>query len=270
MKHPPPRPRQQLGAFLRARREQLRPEDFGLQAGQRRRTPGLRREEAALLCGVSPTWFTWIEQGRTTSISVPTLAAIARGLRMSRAERAHLFTLAARADPSPPGADRADPKQMQTLVDAVRTPAYLLDRHWDAVAWNRPARELFAHWLGAPRRSGEAASRNLLHFVFLEPAARKFIVNWSDRAQRLVAEFRADVALFPDDAVRQSLVDELAASSDEFAAAWRAQRVQSRDGGLRSFQHPARGRCHYEQFTLRVSQQVDLKLTVLVPATSGD
>src|SRR6187399_2400456 len=70
--------RQQLGGFLRAQRDRLRPGDFGLPAGQRRRAPGLRREEAAQLCGISPTWFTWIEQGRTTSVSVPTLAAIAR------------------------------------------------------------------------------------------------------------------------------------------------------------------------------------------------
>src|SRR5215207_3409763 len=92
--------RQQLGEFLRAQRDRLRPEDFGLPAGQRRRAPGLRREEAAQLCGISPTWFAWIEQGRTQGISVTTLAALARGLRLSRAERAYLFELAARADPA--------------------------------------------------------------------------------------------------------------------------------------------------------------------------
>lgn len=261
MKHPAPR--ETLGGFLRARRERLRPEDFGMPGGQRRRTPGLRREEAALLCGVSPTWFTWIEQGRTTSVSVPTLAAIARGLRMSRAERSYLFTLAARADPAPPGAQRAEPGKMQALVDAVRPPAYVLDSHWEAVAWNRAARELFPQWLGT---AASQASRNLLHFVFLGAGARRFIVNWNERAERLVAEFRADVAQLRGDKVVRSLVDELAGSSAEFAAAWRAQRVQSRDGGLRSFRHPRRGRCDYEQFTLRVSQQVDLKLTVLIPA----
>ncbi len=94
--------RKQLGDFLRAQRDRLRPEDFGLPTGQRRRAPGLRREEAAQLCGISPTWFTWIEQGRTASVSVPTLAAIARGLHLSRAERAYLFELASRADPAPP------------------------------------------------------------------------------------------------------------------------------------------------------------------------
>jgi transcriptional regulator with XRE-family HTH domain len=259
MQHP--KARQQLGEFLRAQRDRLRPEDFGLPPGQRRRAPGLRREEAAQLCGISPTWFTWIEQGRTTSISVPTLAAIARGLKLSRAERTYLFELAARADPAPPRADQADPQQLQPLVSAIRTPAYVLDRHWDAVAWNRPAAELFSAWLG----SRASMDRNLLRFVFTEPAARRFIVNWQDRARRLVAEYRADTAAWQDDPVRRSLVQELTDSSPDFAAAWKSQQVQSRDGGRRGFAHPRRGRVDYEQFTLRIAQRADLKLTVLVP-----
>jgi transcriptional regulator with XRE-family HTH domain len=257
----PLKARQQLGEFLRARRDRLRPEDFGLPPGQRRRAPGLRREEAAQLCGISPTWFTWIEQGRTAAVSVPTLAAIARGLRLSRAERGYLFELAARADPAPPSADQTDPQQLRALVDAIRTPAYVLDRHWDAVVWNKPAAELFAPWLGA--RAGP--DRNLLRFVFLQPAARRFILNWNDRAQRLVAEYRADSAAWRDDPVRRSLVQELGDASAEFAGAWKSQQVLSRDGGRRSLRHPRRGRMEYEQFTLRVAQRPDLKLTVLVP-----
>jgi transcriptional regulator with XRE-family HTH domain len=258
MQHP--KARQQLGEFLRAQRDRLRPEDFGLPAGQRRRAPGLRREEAAQLCGISPTWFTWIEQGRTTSVSVPTLAAIARGLHLSRAERVYLFELASRADPAPPSADKADPQQLQTLVEAIRTPAYVLDRHWDAVAWNKPSAVLFAPWLGA-----RGTGRNLLRFVFAEPAARRFILSWKSRAERLVAEYRADTAAWGDDPVRKALVQELSDTSFEFAAAWASQQVQSRDGGRRAFAHPRRGRAEYEQFTLRVAQRSDLKLTVLVP-----
>ncbi|MEO8314586.1 MAG: helix-turn-helix transcriptional regulator [Pseudomonadota bacterium] len=253
--------RQQLGEFLRGQRDRLRPEDFGLPAGQRRRAPGLRREEAAQLCGISPTWFTWIEQGRTSSVSVPTLAAIARGLHLSRAERTYLFELAARADPSPPRVDKADPQQLRALVNAVRTPAYLLDRHWDAVAWNKPAAELFAPWLGG--RAG--ADRNLLRFVFAEPAARKFILNWSGRASRLVAEYRADTAAWRDDPVRKALVQELSDGSPEFLAAWRSQQVLSRDGGQRIFSHSRLGRVEFNQFTLRVAQYADLKLTILIP-----
>jgi transcriptional regulator with XRE-family HTH domain len=250
--------RKQLGEYLRARREQLRPADFGLPAGQRRRTPGLRREEVAQLCGISATWLTWIEQGRTTAISVVTLAAIARGLKLSRAERQYLFQLAARTDPAPPRAAAAVPGQLQPLVDAVRAPAYVLDRHWEAIAWNRPAAQLFAPWL-------RKAEHNLLRFVFLDPQARHFIVDWNERARRLVAEYRADTAAWPEDPVREALVQELL-GDPEFAAAWRSQAVLTRDGGRRSFQLAGRGRCDYEQHTLRVAQQPDLKLTVLLPA----
>lgn len=255
-KHPKSVP--PLGQYLRARREQLRPEAFGLPAGQRRRTPGLRREEVAHLCGISATWLTWIEQGRTTAVSVPTLAAIARGLKFSRAERQYLFQLAARTDTSTPPEASSGLPDLQPLVDAVRTPAYVLDRHWDAVAWNRAAADLLAPWL----RSTE---RNLLRFVFLAPEARRFIVGWKDRACRLVAEFRADTAAWQSDPVRQALVQELEEGSEPFAMAWRSQAVLSRDGGRRAFQHPRRGRCEFSQHTLRLAQHADLKLTVLVP-----
>ena len=276
--------RPSLGEFLRARRDRLRPEDFGLPRG-RRRAPGLRREEVAQLCGISPTWYTWIEQGRTSAISVETLSAIAAGLRLSRAERAYLFELSARADPTPPRVEGSDPRQLLALVHAVRTPAYILDRHWDAIAWNRPAAEFFGDWLGSGSRAsmgggrpysnrassvghaagGRMVERNLLRYVFTDDRAPAFIVDWSERARRLVAEYRADTASWRDDPVRKAFVHELCAASSAFESAWRSQQVLSREGGLRSFQHPRRGRCTYEQYTLRVAQRPELKLTILLP-----
>ena len=257
--------RQQLGEFLRARRDRLRPEDFGLPPGQRRRAPGLRREEAALLCGISPTWFSWIEQGRTSAVSVVTLAAIARGLKLSQAERNYLFELAARTDPAPPRGAAQDPGEAQSLVAAVHAPAYVLDRHWDARAWNRAAARLFPDWLGRTS-AGRDAGRNLLRFVFLEPRARRFIVGWTDRARRLVAEYRADTASWRDDPVRQSLVETLSDASADFRGAWASQTVLSREGGRRVFLHPTEGRCEFGQHTLRLAQQPELKLIVLTPA----
>lgn len=250
-----------LGEFLRARRERLRPEGLGLPRGMRRRVPGLRREEAAQLSGISPTWYTWIEQGRTTDVSVETLHAIAQGLQLSRAERVYLFELAARADPRPERSQEAGLEQLHALVDAVRAPAYVLDRHWDAIAWNRAAAQLFGDWLGPV----SSADRNLLRYVFLDARAPRFIVDWPDRARRLVAEYRADTASWRDDPVQQTLVRELSAASAAFDAAWRSQQVQSRDGGVRAFQHSSRGLCRYDQLTLHVAQRKGLKVTVLVP-----
>ena len=262
---PPPeqRPLPSLGDFLRARRDRLRAEDFGFPRG-RRRAPGLRREEVAQLCGISPTWYTWIEQGRTAAISVETLSAIATGLRLSRAERAYLFELSARADPAPPRAERSDPQQLSALVCAIQSPAYILDRHWDAIAWNTPAAELFTDWLG----SGPEIERNLLRYVFLDARASTFIVNWGERARRLVAEYRADTASWRDDPVRKAFVDELCAASPTFETAWRSQQVLSREGGLRNYRHPRYGPCMFEQCALRVAERPELKLTVLLPCAA--
>ena len=124
------------------------------------------------------------------------------------------------------------------------------------------ARSSFEYQITIKNDSG----RNLLRFVFLEPAARELIVDWEERARRLVAEFRADTAGAREDRVRDALVHDLAAASAEFAAAWRAQRVLGRDGGRRAFRLRGLGLCEYEQYTLRVAQQPELKLTVLVPA----
>jgi transcriptional regulator with XRE-family HTH domain len=256
----PPHP-QTLGQFLRARRDRCQPEDFGLSGVHRRRAPGLRREEVAALCGISPTWYTWIEQGRTSAISVETLGALARGLRLSQAERTYLFELASRADPAPARPAESDPHRLADLIGAVSTPAYVLDRHWDALGWNPSAAELFEDWLG----SNDGPKRNLLRYVFLHPRAPSLIIDWPERARRLVAEYRADTAAWHDDPVRRALVDELSWSSEPFETAWRAQNVLGREGGLRRFQHPRRGLCLYEQFTLRVAQRAELKLTVLVP-----
>jgi transcriptional regulator with XRE-family HTH domain len=249
-----------LGEFLRARRESLRPQDLGLPQRSRRRTPGLRREEVAQLCGISPTWYTWIEQGRTASISPATLAALAQGLHLTRAERAYLFEIAARLDPEPAGPSPAEGEEWAGLVRAIRTPAYVLDRYWNAIEWNRAAAALFHDWLEKP-------SPNLLRFVFLEPRAKTFLLEWEDRAARLVAEFRADTPRMRDDPRRAALVDELSRASPQFAAGWRAQRVLARDGGRRSFRVHRGETRHFEQHILRVARRPELRLTVLVPVT---
>ena len=256
-----PRDAAGLGAFLRAARERLRPADFGIAAGRRRRTPGLRREEVAALCGVSPTWYTWIEQGRDVAASAATLRALADGLRLGRVERAHLFRLAGRTDPDPAPTAQAELEPLRALVDAVDAPAYVLDCHWNAVAWNRAAARLFADWLGAPG----AVPPNLLRYVFLDPGAARLIVDWEVRAERLVAEYRADSVDLHHDAEHLARVAELARSSALFERAWRAQRVVAREGGERAFHVGAGAPRVYQQFTLKPAQRPDLKLIVLAP-----
>ena len=274
---PTPAPQTRLlGDFLRARRESLQPLESGLPQRTRRRTPGLRREEVAQLCGISPTWYTWIEQGRTAAVSPATLVALSQGLRLTQAERVYLFEIAGRVDPLPPGGPSgAEGQELAGLVRAVRTPAYVLDRYWNAIAWNPAAAGLFRDWLGmAPagrRRPGLLREReppNLLRYVFLHPRARTFLLDWEDRAQRLVAEFRADMPRMRDDPRRSALVEELSQASRQFAAGWRAQRVLARDGGRRSFRAGGGRVEHFEQHILRVVRRPELRLTVLVPAVA--
>lgn len=255
-------PARALGDFIRAHRERLSPQEVGLPPGPRRRTPGLRREEVAQLCGVSPTWYTWIEQGRPVSASADALARIAVALRLSRAERAYLFELAAQRDPSEPGATAADaPATLLQTVQLVNAPAYVLDRQWTALAWNEPAADLFAGWLD------DDHDRNLLRFTFTEPLARELIVDWETRARRLAAEFRADSIRHLShlsDAPTRALIDSLGAASDDFARFWASQDVFEREGGRREFNHPRHGHIAYDQLTLKPAHREDLKLVVLV------
>ncbi|EZP40650.1 helix-turn-helix transcriptional regulator [Janthinobacterium lividum] len=253
-----------LAEFIRARREAVTPAMAGLPGGGRRRTPGLRREELAQLCHVSPTWLTWLEQGRPVSASAKMLARLAQVLQLSAAERAYLFEVADKHDPSHATGEGGGPAsaELAAIVSAIDAPAYILDRAWNAVAWNGAASTLFAGWLQA----GDGAP-NQLRFMFLEPGARDLVVGWPERAQRLVAEFRADIGRQADQAPLAGLIAELAGASLEFRLWWSAQQVLGRDGGLRSFQHPLQGALSFNQVTLHLARQHELKLVMLLPVS---
>ena len=260
--------RRELGDFLRAQRARLSPEAVGLPAGSRRRTPGLRREEIAQLCGMSATWYTWIEQGRDVSVSAATLARLATVLRLSEAERAYLFGLAGRSDPArgivaepDPGASAA----LDAAIAAMALPAYVLDRTWTARAWNARAERLFVGWLDGASQKGNG-DRNLLRYVFTTEAARSLIHDWNERARRLVAEFRADAGRHLDDPPIKALVAELSNRSSDFARFWNEHSVLSREGGERTFDHPLDGFLRFEQITMTLSNRPDLKFVMLVEA----
>jgi transcriptional regulator with XRE-family HTH domain len=263
--HLPPDRRHELGAFLRARREAVTPAQAGLlPAGRdRRRTPGLRREELAQICGISTTWYTWTEQGRDIALSAEALARLAAALRMTAAERAYLFELTKRRDPAPAAVDRNDfvvPPELEATIRAMAAPAYLLDRLWHARGWNEQVAELFAPWFD----SGETS---LLRFVFLNTAARDFICDWEDRARRLLAEFRADIVHDPEDEEVNLMVRDLKRESNAFNRIWNSHAVLSRDGGARRFNHPTRGLVKYEQITLVPASHPHFKIVVLHPSS---
>jgi len=251
--------RRALGAFVRAQREKLVPASIGLPAGSRRRAHGLRREEVAQLSGLSTTWYTWIEQGRDVSASPMALARLSDALQLNRAERAYLFELAGRRDPDQRKEEVADvPAVLLACVETIASPAYVLDRGWTARCWNSQAERLFAGWLDRP------GDRNLLRFIFLEPAARSLICDWQERARRVVAEFRADCSAHLDDPSVRGLVEGLRHRSPEFMRLWNEQVVLGREGGERTFHHPVDGFVRFEQVTFKLASQPDLKLTMLL------
>lgn len=256
-----PTSRRELGDFIRAQRERMAPQRAGLAPGGRRRTPGLRREEAASLCGLSVTWYTWLEQGRDVTLSAAALAGVARGLGLDRAARAYIFDLAGRRDPQapapkPPAVDAG----LAALLTAIAAPAYVLDQRWNAIACNTRARRLFRGWLD--RRD----ERNLLRFIFLEPVARAVIVDYEERARRVLAEFRAGVGAHLADPALRTLVGDLRAGSALFARLWEERAVLSREGGLRRFRDQHGGVLVFDQSGFNLAADPDLKLTVLVPA----
>ena len=194
-------------------------------------------------------------------VSPQALARLAQALSLNRAERAYLFELAGRRDPLAPSPDDATeaPASLQAAVAALAHPAYGLDRLWNACCWNDAAERLFTGWLS------EGCQRNLLRFVFVEPAARTLIPNWQDRARRLLAEFRADFSRGLNDPRLRETVDGLRRDSALFDAEWNAQSVLGREGGLRIFTHPTDGELAYTQFSFSPAERPDYKLAMLVP-----
>jgi transcriptional regulator with XRE-family HTH domain len=253
-----------LGDFLRAHRARLSPGGLGLPSGQRRRTPGLRREEVAQRCGMSVTWYTWLEQGRDISASPQALAAVAGALQLTPAERAYLFELAGRRDPASTAADQAPegsmdvPPVLAGALAAIEGPAYLLDRLWNARAWNAAARQLFVGWL-------DQSSPNLLRYVFLNPVARRIIPDWAGRARRVLAEFRSESSRHLNDPELMALVGDLRSSNAFFDRCWREHEVVDQRGGERTFEHPRHGLLHYEQVAFTWASRVDFRLVMLIP-----
>jgi transcriptional regulator with XRE-family HTH domain len=253
--------RRTLGDFLRTHRVRLSPVGLGMASGGRRRTPGLRREEVAQACGMSTTWYTWLEQGRDVSPSSRALAGLAQTLRLTPAERAYLFQLAGKSDPAaaPSGNGMDAPVTLTDAVASIAAPAYVLDRAWNARAWNGQAAGLFVGWLDGKN------DRNLLRYVFVNPLARQVLPDWEKRARRVLAEFRADSGRYLDDPELKALVEDLGQRSPLFARCWQDHEVVGRAGGERSFQHPRKGRLRYEQIAFTFSSRADFKLVILTP-----
>ncbi len=252
-----------LGSYLRDRRTRLDPAALGFAHG-RRRTPGLRREEVAQRANISPTWYTWLEQGRGGSPSADVLDRIATGLMLTDPEREHLFMVGLGRPPEIryKPVDGVTPR-LQRVLDALQvSPAIIKTATWDVIAWNRAAAALLTDYAKLPREQ-----RNILRLMFANPGVRARQEDWQSVARFVVGAFRADAARAGASAETTKLVEELSRTSPEFDALWRDNNVVAHGEGLKRLHHAELGLLELEFSAFAVDGRPELGMVVYNPAT---
>ncbi|HEY1644367.1 MAG TPA: helix-turn-helix transcriptional regulator [Streptosporangiaceae bacterium] len=254
--------RQELAGFLRSRRERIAPEQVGLPPASRRRTPGLRREEVAILAGVGVTWYTWLEQGRDINASVQVLDSVARTLLLDPHEREHLFRLAEVPDGTTPPDCQAVPGEIQVLLDQlVPYPACVRNARFDILGFNSAYEQIVGPLAGAPFEE-----RNALWRVFTRPACRTSIVGWPEVARRLVAEYRSAMGEHVAEPAYKCLVSRLTKVSPEFTELWERHEVAAPENRTKQWLHPEVGLLRLNYTNLWLGQKLGTRMMTYTPA----
>ncbi|MET3906798.1 transcriptional regulator with XRE-family HTH domain [Bradyrhizobium sp. S3.3.6] len=255
-----------LGTYLKDRRTRLDAAAFGF-GGGRRRTPGLRREEVAQRANISPTWYTWLEQGRGGAPSADVLDRIARALMLTDVEREHLFLIGLGRPPEVryQASEGVSPR-LQRVLDGLETsPAIIRTLIWDVVAWNRAATLVLTDYAKLPPEQ-----RNILRLIFSVPRVRAAQYDWESVARFVVAAFRADAARAGAVSHVADFVDEMCGLSPDFARLWRDNDVRSYGEGVKHLRHPVLGPISFEYSAFAVDGRPDLGMVVYNPATPDD
>ncbi|MFJ4225649.1 helix-turn-helix transcriptional regulator [Microbacterium sp. NPDC089695] len=263
--------RSEVREFLSSRRDRITPDQAGLPAyGGNRRVPGLRREEVALMAGVSVDYYTRLERGDLSGASDGVLDSLARALHLDDAETAHLFDLARTANASPTArrprkrADEIRPS-IQRLLEAITdAPAMIRNNYFDYVASNRLGRALYAPMFAEP-------APNSARFAFLNPAAPDFYLEWEKNTQELVATMRGEAGRNPYDKRLSDLAGELSTRSERFRTLWAAHNVRYHRSGVKKLHHPVVGDLEltYEAFELPADPGLTLSTYTAEPGTSS-
>ena len=255
-----------LGSYLMNRRTKLDPAAFGL-AGGRRRTAGLRREEVAQRANISPTWYTWLEQGRGGRPSADVLNRIARALTLTEVEREHLFLLGLGRAPEVHyrGSDAITPRLQRVLDRLTVSPAIIRTPTWQVVAWNAAAAAVLTDY-------GQLLpeQRNILRLIFSNDRVRAAQADWESVARFVVSTFRIDAARAGADEEVKRLVADLSASSPEFVAMWQESDVTTHGDGVKRLRHAKAGLLTLEYSAFAVDSRPDLSMVVYNPATDRD
>ena len=248
----------QLGRYLRDRRNRLDPAALGFASG-RRRTPGLRREEVAQRCNISPTWYTWLEQGRGGAPSADVLNRIAGGLLLTDAEREHLFMIGLGRPPEVrfKTVSQVSPR-LQRLIDTFEmTPALIKTATWDVAAWNRAASVVLTDYSKLP-----PSERNILRIMFGDPRVKAAQHDWEGLSRFVVGAFRADATRAGTAEEVRRLVEDLCQLSPEFEALWRDNDVRTHGEGIKRITHPVLGPLELEYSAFVVDGRSDLSMIV--------
>ncbi|GCE09158.1 helix-turn-helix transcriptional regulator [Dictyobacter aurantiacus] len=261
--------RQALGEFLRTRRMKLHPTEVNLPVRRYRRTPGLRREEVAVLANVGVSWYTALEQGRKVHPSATVLESIADALQLTEEERRYLYMLAEQPIPIQIQNERyeevASPAIRQIVDDLGINPTYVLGKYWDRLYWNQAAEQAFLLSLPAPPHT-----RNLVWRLFTIPQHRSLYTNWKQIAQQVLADFRADSARYPGEAQFTALIKDLQQASGEFGLWWAQHDVRGDFEVRQEMNHPVVGPLILQLTALRVATDPDMKIMIYTPSTEAE
>lgn len=258
---------QALSAFLKAQRAKVSPQDVGLAAGTRRRTPGLRREEVAQLAGVSSTWYTWLEQGRDIRVSASVLDCIATALRLTVDERKYLYALALESGSS--AGTVVGPEQqpeisapLQKILRELRScPAIISDRRFQIVGWNEAAAHVFMDFGQIPPEQ-----RNMISLLFMRKEFRRLAVNWEHFASGFLAIFRAYYGQYVDDEWYDRFLAEMKEAYPDFRRLWEQSQVSSAPEVVIEFRHAKAGKMLFHLTSLQVQGEADLRCSIYSPA----
>ncbi|BEL04035.1 helix-turn-helix transcriptional regulator [Actinoplanes sichuanensis] len=243
-------------------RSRLRPDDVGLPPTDRRRTPGLRRQEVAQLAAVSIDWYIRLEQGRVGIPGAAVLDAVSQALKLSEIERHHLHLIARGEAPPPRHVPAPASESLRTLLHGMpTTPAWIVDFRFDVLAYNAAATSLFG--------PGFTVGTNTARELFLDPGSRDLQLDWARIAREYVGNLRANLARHPDDPPLQALVDELRRGSRDFAVTWDDQTVEQRTNGTKRILHPVAGMMTLRYDVLAVQDGSDQRLSVITPADAA-
>ena len=254
--------RVELGKFLKSRRARLQPADFGMPAGSRRKTPGLRREELALLAGVGVTWYTWLEQGREINASTQVLDALARTMRLDRAERWHMYVL---AEAVPVVVSNGRCSMPDAITEIVRSldplPAVVTNTRFDILEENSAYRDLFRDVHALP-----CIHRNTLWCTITEPRARELFPEYDETVRYMVARLRAGYARHIGDPDWEEDIRRLSALSSEFKELWALHEVSGFQPSIRTYRHADAGPLTFTTSELQVPATPEARLVVYTPA----